>query len=317
MYPMKMKPIFKDYLWGGQKLKTIFKKPSDLAVTAESWELSCCEDGLTYVENGEYQGMSLMKVLDNNPEFKSKKNIPDFPLLIKLIDSAQNLSIQVHPSDQTAISENGEQGKAEIWYIISADKGSYIYYGFSESVSKKELKERIEQGSVCEVLNKVYVNEGDVFYILPGTVHAIGKGCVIAEVQQSSNTTFRIFDYNRVDPNGNKRELHIKRAIEIIDFNPIVPEKTENNNTLFTDDFSLSNIFDCNYFKVSKIEIKKKVNLNCNDKSFQSILFVKGKGRVNHNNIFYDFEAGDSYFIPAGMGIYEIEGVCTLLLSSL
>ena len=174
-----------------------------------------------------------------------------------------------------------------------------------------------EEGTVCNVLNKVYVNEGDVFFILPGTIHAIGNGCLIAEIQQSSNTTFRVFDYNRTDDKGNKRQLHLERAAEVIDYTPVIPDVSHNNDMISTKDFCLSNIFECKYFKVAKITCKSNITLNCSEKSFQALLFIEGSGKIVFDKNQYAFNKGDSFFIPAGMGNYNIEGKYTLLLTNM
>ncbi|MGL5439560.1 MAG: type I phosphomannose isomerase catalytic subunit [Filifactoraceae bacterium] len=317
MYPMKMQPVPKDYLWGGAKLKTIFGKSGASTVMAESWELSCCQDGLTYISNGAYKGSTLLNILEKYPVYVGESDINEFPILIKLIDAKANLSIQVHPSDTTAKAELGEQGKAEMWYIIDAEKGSYIYYGINKDVSRAEFEEKIKDGSICEVLNKVYVNKGDLFYILPGTIHAIGAGCLIAEVQQSSNTTFRVYDYDRIDSNGNKRDLQIERALEVTNLTPIIPDNEKNCDAISTNDFIKTDIFNCEHFKVAKIETKTSISLNSVRQTFQSLLFIEGEGIISHKGNTYEFKAGDSYFMPAGIGTYSIEGKATILLSSL
>lgn len=185
--PLKMQPVFKDYLWGGERLKKEFGKQSDLPVVAESWELACHVDGKSLIEDG--RSLEDLTALDKGGFWGTDCQAEDFPILVKLIDAKQDLSIQVHPSDWTAIGPLGEQGKAEMWYIVEAEAHSFIYYGFSQTVSAAEFRHRAEDGTICEVLNKVPVHKGDVFYILPGTIHAIGAGLVIAEIQQSSNTS--------------------------------------------------------------------------------------------------------------------------------
>jgi len=319
MYPLKLIPVYKNYIWGGNRLEEIFGKHSGYEKTAESWELSCHKDGLSIIENGEFAAMTLQQVIEKNPDFVGNNKSYDgrFPILTKLIDAAKDLSIQVHPSDITADASKGESGKAEMWYVVKADSGSYIYYGLNQSVSKEKFTAMAKNGTVCDVLNKVYVNEGEVFFILPGTIHAIGKGCLIAEIQQSSNTTFRVFDYNRTDAKGNKRQLHLERAVEVIDYTPIIPDRTSNNNMISTDDFCFSNIFECRYFRVAKITCEKAITLNCSKKTFQALLFIDGYGKIVFEKKEYLFKKGDSFFIPAGMGSYNIIGKYTLLLSSM
>lgn len=318
MYPMKLIPVYKDYLWGGRRLEKIFNKHSGLDITAESWELSCHPDGLCKIENGEYKGQSLLEVLGKHPGYVCKgfKKNDKFPMMVKFIDAAKDLSVQVHPSDETALQELGESGKAEMWYIVKAEPRSYIYWGFNRRITKEQLLELAENGEICDVMNKVYVNKGDVFYILPGTIHAIGQGCLIAEIQQSSNTTFRVYDYNRVGADGKKRPLHLERAAEVLNYEPIVPDRTVNNSAITTKEFCLSNIFECEYLRVSKIECRKKISLFCTEDSFYSLLITEGEGYILFDNDKYDFKNGDSFFLPAGMGSFEIKGKFTALLSS-
>lgn len=319
MYPIKLQPAFQDYLWGGNKMKKMFHKQNNLSVTAESWELSCHPSGESVVLNGAFQGQKLKKVIEENPYFVHKNftGQDEFPILIKFLDPAKPLSVQVHPSDQTANKAKGETGKSEMWYVVKAEPKSFLYYGLNQKISPKELIQRSYDGTVCDVLNKVYVQEGDVFYILPGTIHSLGTGIIVAEVQQSSDTTFRIYDFGRKDAKGNYRELHVERAAEVVDYTPVIPDKTENNNMIKTDDFSFSNIFECEYFKVAKVENTKKVTLNCSKDSFHSLLFLKGNGTILYQGEKYDFSSGESYFLPAGLGVYQVEGNCQFLLSTL
>ncbi|MBS4960531.1 MAG: class I mannose-6-phosphate isomerase [Clostridiales bacterium] len=317
-YPIKLKPVFKDYLWGGSRLRTMFHKDTPYENTAESWEISCHPDGINLIENGDYEGMLFSDLIQKYPEFVQEGYAEDkFPILVKLIDAEKKLSIQVHPSDSTADPMLGESGKAEMWYIIDAKPRSFIYYGLNQKVSKEELIQRAYDGSICDILNKVKVQKGDVFYILPGTIHAIGEGCLIAEIQQNSNTTFRVFDYDRIGKDGKKRPLHLERAAEVIDYRPMAPDIAQGNNMIATDDFSFSTIFECNYFKVAKICSRKAMTLRCDPKSFHGLLFLEGAGTIVFQGISYSFQAGDSFFLPAGLGSYQVNGTCELLLSSL
>ena len=213
MKPIKLAPAFKDYLWGGTKLKTEFDKKSDLQKVAESWELSTHKDGQSIVANGEFKGLTLSEYIEKNGRECIGKNamaFEFFPILIKFIDAADNLSVQVHPSDEYALSNEGEYGKTEMWYVLDCEKDAFLYYGLNREITKEEFAERIKENMLLEVLNKVKVNKGDVFFINSGTIHAIGKGIVICEIQQNSNTTYRVYDYDRRDKNGNTRELHVK-----------------------------------------------------------------------------------------------------------
>lgn len=320
MYPMKLSPVYKDYLWGGHELERLYGKAGDGACTAESWELCCHPDGENIVKNGKYKGQCLGDILRENPGFVSPRYTSDqkFPILIKFIDAKENLSIQVHPSDETAMKESGEEGKAEMWYIISARPRAFLYYGLGRDISREELQERIKDGSICDVLNKVEVHAGDVFFIHPGTIHAIGAGTVIAEIQQNSNTTFRVYDYLRKDKDGNYRELHIDRAIDVIDRTPIVPSQVFDNNEVTLKNGRLRRLFECDYFNVLKIEcMGGRIKFWCGTGTFHSLLVTNGSGYLEHKGKRYDFRAGDSLFLPAGFGEYYIYGTNEILMSKM
>lgn len=320
MYPMKLSPVYKDYLWGGHELERLFGKAGGGACTAESWELCCHPDGENIVKNGRYKGRHLGEILAENPQFVSPGYRPadKFPILIKFIDARENLSIQVHPSDDTALKEAGEEGKAEMWYVISAKPRAFLYYGLNREVSKEELEEKIKDGSVCDVLNRVQIHAGDVFFIHPGTIHAIGAGAVIAEIQQNSNTTFRVYDYLRKDKDGNYRELHVDRAIDVIDRTPIVPSQVFDNNEVCLKAGTLRRLFECRYFSVLRIHVNNgKIKFWCDRSTFHSLLVTRGSGYLEHKGKRYDFSAGDSLFIPAGFGEYYLYGTNEILMSKL
>ncbi len=320
MYPMKLAPAYKDYLWGGHELERLYGKAGDGDCTAESWELSCHPDGKCTVRNGAFKGKTLEEVLDQFPEYVSHRFQPKdrFPILIKFIDAKENLSIQVHPSDDSAKRELGEEGKAEMWYVLAAKPHAFLYYGLNREVSREELEQKMRDGSIQEILNKVEVNEGDCFFIHPGTIHAIGAGVVIAEIQQNSNTTFRVYDYLRKDKNGNYRELHIERGVAVIDRTPIVPSQVFDNNEVRLQSGRIRRLFECDYFCVNKIECEGgRIKFWCDKTSFQSLLVVKGDGCLEYKGRRYDFQAGDSIFIPAGFGEYYIYGNNEILMSKL
>lgn len=309
MYPMKLQPAYKDYLWGGNKMKQLYRKKNNLSVTAESWELSCHPDGSSCIVNGSYQNRPLKDVLQEHPEYiaESFSAQQAFPILIKFIDAAQDLSVQVHPSDSTADAARGEQGKAEMWYVVKCEPQSYIYYGLNQEVTKERLIRRAEDGSICKILNKVPVHEGDIFFIHPGTIHALGKGVIIAEIQQNSNTTFRVFDYCRKDAQGNLRPLHIKRASEVVDYQPVIPDQAGENNQMYTSAYEYAQIFTCDYFKVARVRCHEEISLCCTGQSFHSIVVIAGTGTLVYEGEQYPLLAGDSYYIPAAAGVYQIK----------
>lgn len=313
--PLRMKPCYKEYLWGGRQLKKSFGKLDAPDVTAESWELSSHPDGMSVVAEGEFQRKSIAELgaIDKKGFWGRECCDEDFPILVKLIDAEQMLSIQVHPSDETAI--DGEHGKAEMWYIVDCEPRSSLYYGFSKKIDPAELLRRAEDGTICDVLNKVPVSKGDVFYILPGTIHAIGAGIVIAEIQQNSNTTFRVYDYQRRGTDGKLRPLHLERAAAVMDYTPVVPEECKANSSMFFPEFTMSEMFACKYFRAYRIDVHTTATLACDGRSFQHLQCVDGHGVIRCNGIEYSFGRGESFLMPAALGEYTIEGACRVLLS--
>ena len=216
--PFFLKPAAKDYLWGGNRLNDDFSKGIDMHPLAETWECSTHPDGPSIVASGEHKGKSLIDVLKEHPEYLGThpRTKDEMPILVKLIDAKQDLSVQVHPSDEYAQKyEHGQLGKTEMWYVLDATKGSQLVYGFKMNQDKDVVKKAIQNGTVEKYLQKVPVKKNDLFYIKAGTVHAIGAGALIAEIQESSNLTYRLYDYNRIDKSGNKRELHIDKGLAV------------------------------------------------------------------------------------------------------
>ncbi len=310
MAMLKLKPSFKDYLWGGHRLVDEYNKEYDGEVLAESWELSCHGDGPSYIENGEDKGKTLSqyiekygkKVLGTNCE-----KFDNFPILIKLIDAKDNLSVQVHPDNEYAQKNEGQYGKTEMWYVVDCKKGAQLYHGFKGNVSEEEFRARIKDNTLTDVLNAVDVKKGDVFFIESGTIHAIGANILIAEIQQNSNVTYRVYDYGRKGADGKERELHIDRAIEVT--NRCAP-----NIKSFS-----PHIASCEYFTVDKLFLDgDKVSYmsgNVDESSFVSILVLDGEGVIEDKNTSISFKKGDSLFMSAGNGEYKIKGVCDALVT--
>ena len=250
MYPMKLTPAFKDYLWGGTRLRTEYHMQSDLGKLAEAWVLSCHKDGPSVVENGELAGMTLEAAIEKTGKDclgTKGKAFEFFPILIKLIDAKDNLSIQVHPSDEYALRVEGEYGKTEMWYVVDCDPGSCLYYGFNREVTPDEFAARIADNTLLEVLNKVEVKKGDCFFIESGTIHAIGAGLLIAEIQQNSNTTYRVYDYGRVGADGQPRQLHVEKAKAVTQ---LCPPKAAYGAVETVD--GKARLASCKYFTVDK-----------------------------------------------------------------
>lgn len=304
LHPVKLSPAFKDYLWGGEKLKSEFNKKCDLTPLAESWELSAHKDGQSYVSGGEFDGISLSEYVERIGREALGENSAKydyFPLLIKLIDAKGNLSVQVHPTDGYALSHEGEYGKTEMWYILESDEGASLYYGFSRDVSRDEYENAIKEGRLTELLNRVEVKAGDVFFIPAGTVHAIGAGIVICEIQQNSNTTYRVFDYNRRDKDGNLRPLHVEKALEVSD----LKKSPEIGDTPDGDDVMLA---ECEYFEVRRLRSCGKSELETDRKSFVSLIVTDGEGRLVYDGGELGLRKGDSVFIPAQDARFIIDG---------
>jgi len=319
MYPMILKPALKDYIWGGQRLKTEFHKQCDYTKLAESWELSCHKDGLSIINNGELQGKSLLDYINSDRQnilgTKCEK-FDYFPILIKLIDAKDNLSIQVHPDDEYALKNEGQYGKNEMWYVIDANPDSFIYYGFNRDISPDEFKERIENNSFLEILNKVKVKKGDTFFIESGTIHAIGSGILLAEVQQSSNLTYRVYDYNRLGNDGRPRELHVDKAAEVVNFN----KKLKQEYTIIQsecENYSSALLSSCNHFNVYLHDIRKEIKLEANRESFQCLLCLYGNLNIESDNSKIEIRKGQTIFIPANYGKYNVIGTGQLLLTTI
>ena len=215
--PIKLQPIFKEIIWGGNRLKTDYNKKSSLSNIAESWELTVRDDGMNTIIGGEFNGMTMQEYIDKNGfEVVSNKPLDRFPLLIKFIDAEDNLSIQVHPNDEYAMEKANSLGKTEMWYVIDAKPDAKLVYGLKPNCTIEDMRSAIENGTVEEKLNYVNVKKGDVFFIPSGLVHAIGAGILLAEIQQNSNITYRVYDYNRLGKDGKPRELHVEDALNVI-----------------------------------------------------------------------------------------------------
>lgn len=291
----KLYPVCKDYLWGGNKLNEKYGKNGCCNPCAESWELSFHADGKTCLKNGQ----TLEDAITDKQKGENVLNFPFFPVMTKLIDAKQNLSIQVHPSDDYALKHENSLGKTEMWYIVEADEGAGIYLGFNRDVTPEEYKSAITDGTLTSLLNFYKVKAGDCFFIPAGTIHAIGAGCLICEIQQNSNVTYRVYDYGRVDKNGNPRELHVDKALKITNLNKHVVNK------LSGDTLGVSK-----YFNVQKLDIDGAVTLKTNGKSFHSITCLDGCGEIGGNKI----NKGDSFFVPADFGEYSIKGKLSAII---
>ena len=317
MYPIKLKPAFKDYLWGGTRLRDDFGKDCDFDKVAESWELSCHKDGNSVVADGEFAGLTLAQYIEKEGKSVLGTNcekFENFPILIKLIDAKDNLSVQVHPNNEYAQRVEGEYGKTEMWYIVDCDEGATLLYGFRHDVTKEEFAERIKNNTLLEITNAVPVKKGDVFFIEAGTLHAIGKGILIAEIQQNSNTTYRIYDYGRVGADGKPRQLHIDKAVDVTNLCPAKPYPQ--SEPVDMGGWTKKRLAKCEYFTVDVINVDTSAALEADKSSFVNILVLDG-GCVlsSEGNDAVELKKGDSVFIPAGLGKFELTGKCSAVMT--
>ncbi len=318
MYPLLLKPPVKDYLWGGTKLKTEYGLETDKDIAAEGWMLSCHKDGSSIVLNGELKGKALPEVLElwgAEALGKNASKFPYFPILIKLIDAKDKLSVQVHPNDGYALRKEGEFGKTEMWYVVDCEDGAELIYGFNRKIDRQEFEQRIKDNTLSEVCNYVPVKKGDVFFIEAGTLHAIGGGILIAEVQQNSNTTYRVSDYGRLGADGKPRELHIEKAIDVTE--RCVPSIPYGNtgNIESTEYGSIRDLVKCNFFTSKIISLKGKTQIS-HKESFVSLVVLEGEITLKYNeNEGITAQKGESIFIPANYITY-IEGNAEILVST-
>ncbi len=314
---LKLTAPCKDYLWGGTKLKTEYNQQSSAQKLAESWELSCHEDGLSVVAEGEFAGLTLKEYIDRASREvlgTDCDKFEQFPILVKLIDAKERLSVQVHPNNDYALKNEGGYGKTEMWYVVENEPGASLYYGFQRKISKDEFEERIRNNTLLEVLNKVEVHPGDVFFIESGTLHAIGAGILIAEIQQNSNSTYRIYDYGRIGADGKPRELHIAKALDVTELEPS-PAKPQNAPEQFGG-YSRTLLASCEYFTVCEMEITSQVQMDADLTSFHSILCLDGEAVLLNGEVeLVSIKKGGSVFVPAGMGKYTIKGKCKILFT--
>lgn len=320
--PFLLKPAGKDYLWGGSRLNDDFSKNIDFQPLAETWECSAHPDGLSVVASGKYKGNALADVLKFHPELLGSHNEArgELPVLIKFIDAKRDLSVQVHPTDEYAFEhENGQRGKTEMWYVVDATKDAQLVYGFRNTITREQLRVSMADGTVEKYLQKVPVHKDDVFFIEAGTVHAIGAGALIAEIQESSNLTYRLYDYNRVDKNGKKRELHTAKALEVADLTggkePRQPVRVMRYKSGSASEF----LCRCKYFWVERMlinteRIRELAEIRTDSSSFQVLLCIGGCGLLtDEKDVDLRFFRGDCIFIPANSGALYLHGNAQLL----
>lgn len=300
----KLEPACKDYLWGGNRLRENFHIQDEKNPLAEAWVLSCHKDGESMLVLSPSERVSLPAFLRKNPSVSGSlaEKFPVFPVLIKLIDAKLPLSVQVHPDDSYAEKREGGLGKMEMWLILEREEGAFLYYGFKKEYTKEEVRAAIEGQYLTDYLEKVPVEKGDVFFIPAGTVHAIGAGIVIAEIQENSNLTYRVYDYGRKDKNGKERELHIAKALDVMHCKPAGRGKTVEEEI----SGGCRRLASCPYFTVDRAFLREgeKLIKNVGKESFLSAILLNGQGKVQEEAGGRELSAekGNSFFIPAGSG---------------
>ena len=314
-YPFILRPSGKDYLWGGQRLNTEFEKQIDLDPLAETWECSTHPDGPSIVKTGGFKGQTLSKVISDNPQFLGARHSEDkaLPILIKFIDAKSDLSVQVHPDDEYAfVYEGGQLGKTEMWYVLDAAKDARLVYGLKKDCTKEQIRESIEKGKLSNLLQSVKVNKDDLFFIEAGTIHAIGAGCLIAEIQENSNLTYRLYDYDRVGKDGKKRELHIDKSLKVANLKSSSEPKQPLRVLKYRPGVAKELLSRCKYFDVYRMlvntERRQSVTYSSDNLSFRVLLCIKGCGVLKFEDQSLEFFKGDCIFVPADSVEIKIHG---------
>ena len=312
-YPLVFTPILQDRIWGGTKLRTDLGKDIPTETTGESWELSAVEGNVSIVKNGGLAGTPLTDLLEQFPDdilgtAVHAKFGKQFPLLFKFLDAREDLSIQVHPNDALAKERHNSFGKTEMWYVMQADEGSRIIVGFKEKSSPEEYLDKLKNKNLIDILNEQPVKKGDVYFLETGTIHAIGAGIVIAEIQQTSDITYRIYDWDRVDANGNGRQLHVEEALEAMNYNPTDTKKE------YTKNINESNVtVDCPYFTTNYFPLQGSADITKDGNSFTVYICTEGEYSIDAEGETYSFKKGDTVLIPAALKAFTLNGRATLL----
>ncbi|MDK2563219.1 mannose-6-phosphate isomerase, class I [Romboutsia sedimentorum] len=312
MEPLFLNPLFMYRIWGGTALKDKFNYEIPSNNTGECWAISSHENGDCTISNGKYKGMTLSQLWNTHREVFGNAPGDKFPLLTKILDANDNLSVQVHPNDEYAnVNENGELGKTECWYIIDCDDDAEMIFGHN-ATSREQLSQMIANNEWSDLLRRVKVKKGDFFYVPSGTIHALCKGTLVLETQQNSDTTYRVYDYDRVDDNGNKRELHVNKSIAVT----TVPHIENNNtyNTASTDSFNRTTFVSNEFFSVHKLEVFGKCNFR-HDKPFSLYSVLDGNGTLTTSTSSFELTKGDNFIIPSDLDEFTLDGNMEIIYS--
>ena len=313
LYPLIFEPILKERIWGGTKLQSILEKKISSQTTGESWEISTVSGDVSVVKNGFLQGKTLNELLDKYPEeilgTKVYKQFgKQFPLLFKFLDAREDLSIQLHPNDELAKKRHNSFGKTEMWYVMQADESARIIVGFKEKSSPKEYLQHLENKTLTTILEEIVVKKGDVFFLETGTIHAIGAGIVIAEIQQTSDITYRIYDFERKDSQGNTRELHNDLALEAINYDKVEAYKKYDKVTNTSNE-----AVNCPYFTTNFIPLDGELSFKENASSFKVFMCTEGEFDLVYNNEKQSFKKGETVLLPALITDYILVGKASIL----
>lgn len=312
-YPLQFHPILKERIWGGTKLKTVLNKPISSNITGESWELSDVKGDVSVIANGVYAGKSLTDLLESFPDALlgtevHKRFGQQFPLLFKYLDAREDLSIQVHPNDELAMKRHHSLGKTEMWYVMQADENARIIVGFERDSSPEEYLRSLKEHTILGLLHTVKAQKGDVFFLETGTVHAIGAGLVIAEIQQTSDITYRIYDFDRKDANGNTRELHVDLALDAINYH------TTHTKKEYAHHANQSNgMVDCPYFTTNFLPLDGEVVVHKDGVSFTVYMCTDGEFTLEADGVQSKYKTGDTMLVPAALHDFRLSGKATLL----
>lgn len=313
LYPLQFNPILKERIWGGEKLKTHLNKSFTSINTGESWEISTVPGDVSVVSNGSLKGKKLTELITASPVEILGSLVLDrygveFPLLFKFLDAKEDLSIQVHPNDVLAKKRHNSLGKTEMWYVMQADTKAEIIVGFKETATQEEYLEKLKANKLLSILKPIPVQVGDVYFLDAGTVHAIGRGLLIAEIQQTSDLTYRLYDFDRTDAHGNKRELAIDLALEAINF------QKQETQKMYSKEPNQSNlIVDCPHFTTNFIPITKSFEVNKTGDTFTVYMCVDGNFSIDVNEMQFNYQKGDTVLIPAGIKNYFLSGNALIL----
>lgn len=322
--PFLLKPAAKDYIWGGRRLNDEFNKGINVYPLAETWECSTHPEGVSTVASGTDAGKSLRQVLRAHPEYlgshplQTMKGKPELPVLIKLIDARQNMSVQVHPDDEYALQHENSLGKTEMWYVLAAQEGASLVFGFNQDVTAERIRKALADGTIENYLNRVPVQKNDVFYVEAGTLHAVGGGVILAEIQESSDLTYRLYDYDRTDREGKPRELHVEKALQVMNRKSSALPRQPMRVLRYRKGCAGELLLRCKYFQVERLLLntdihRLAVEYKTGSNSFQALLCTEGSGTLSGEGFLLEFNKGDCIFIPADSIPLKLHGQAQIL----